>query len=163
MRESPTKGAADSVPVSSFLSPAIRRVSERAALSSLTTHYSLPTTHYSLSCSTVHGSPVTSHKSRLFMRLPPLCRSQKSQLLCNQANPASFCQNTGVGGPLRSPRSDLSALCVALLPASHVFSATYGLFVSLCALSRARVLCFHQHTASFCKTPGVGMGWPFAY
>src|SRR5260370_17723136 len=107
MRESPTQGSADSVPVSSFLSPAIRRVSERAALSSLTTHYSLPTTHYSLSCSTVHGSPVTSHKSRLFMRLPPLCRSQKSQLLCNQANPPSFSQTPALRAPLRPPRSDL--------------------------------------------------------
>src|SRR5260370_22685525 len=96
MRESPTKGAADSVPVSAFLSPAIRRVSERAALFSLTTHYSLPTTHYSLSCSTVHGSPVTSHKSRLFMRLRPLCRSHKSQPLCYQANPASFAKSHAV-------------------------------------------------------------------
>jgi hypothetical protein len=32
--------------------------------------------------------------------LPPLSRSQKSQLLCNQANPASFCKTPGVGVPL---------------------------------------------------------------
>jgi hypothetical protein len=43
-------------------------------------------------------SQVTGHKSPLFMGFPPLCRSQKSQLLCNQANPASFCKIPGVWG-----------------------------------------------------------------
>jgi hypothetical protein len=45
-----------------------------------------------------HESRVTSHKSRLLMGLPPLCRSQKSQLLCNQANPGSFAKIPGWGG-----------------------------------------------------------------
>jgi hypothetical protein len=54
--------------------------------------------HYPRSCSTLHGSQVTSHKSRLFISLQPLCRFQKSQLLCNQANPASFAKTPGVGG-----------------------------------------------------------------
>ena len=35
---------------------------------------------------------------RVFMRLQPLDRSQKSQLLCNQANPASFAKMPGVWG-----------------------------------------------------------------
>jgi hypothetical protein len=89
-----------------FLSHAIQRVSERAVLSCLPTHYSLPTSHYSLSCSTVHGSQVTSHKSRIFMGLPPLCRSQKSQLLCHQANPASFSKMPGWGGGIPIPSLD---------------------------------------------------------
>src|SRR5260370_3955809 len=38
-------------------------------------------------------------KSPLFSNLRTLCRSQKSQLLCNQANPASFCKTPGVGYP----------------------------------------------------------------
>src|SRR5260370_16797 len=33
--------------------------------------------------------------------LQPLWRRQKSQLLCNQANPASFCKTPGEGLPLR--------------------------------------------------------------
>ena len=33
--------------------------------------------------------------------LQPLLRSQKSQLLCNQANPASFCKSPGWGVPTR--------------------------------------------------------------
>src|SRR5467141_292790 len=32
-----------------------------------------------------------------FNLLQPLCRRQKSQLLWNQANPASFCKTPGVG------------------------------------------------------------------
>jgi hypothetical protein len=46
-----------------------------------------------------------SHRSSLNRRpvnlLQPLWRSQKSQLLWNQANPASFCKTPGAGVPLR--------------------------------------------------------------
>src|SRR6266849_8217671 len=36
--------------------------------------------------------------SRRFNLLQPLGRLEKSQLLCYQANPASFCKTPGVGG-----------------------------------------------------------------
>jgi len=73
----------------------------------LTTNYPPPTTP--LSCSAVHESQITNHKSRLFMGLPPLCRSQKSQLLCNQANPDSFTKMPGCGGGHPDPVFGLSA------------------------------------------------------
>src|SRR5712664_3663074 len=50
--------------------------------------------------------------SRPINLLQPLCRPQKSQLLWNQANPASFCKTPGVGvppqtSPLESATSSL--------------------------------------------------------
>jgi len=84
-------------PFRPFLLPQ-RRVSPPAPLP---TRHSLPTIHYQLSCSAAHESQITNHKSRLFNRLPPLCRPQKSQLLCNQANPGSFTKTPGVGYPER--------------------------------------------------------------
>src|SRR5260370_3991531 len=123
-----------------------------------TTHYPPRTTHSPVRLFTGHRSRVTSHAFScacgLFVapkKVNPFAIKQIQPLLP---------KHPGWGGPLRSLCSDLSALCVALLPASHVFSATYGLFVALCALFRARFLCFQQHTDSFCKTPGVGIGWP---
>ena len=50
-------------------------------------------------------------KSRLFISLAPLCCSQKSQLLCNQANPGSFSESPGVGG---NPATRSGGLCLAL-------------------------------------------------
>jgi len=84
-------------PFRPFLLPQ-RRVSPPAPLP---TRHSLPTIHYQLSCSAAHESQITNHKSLLFNRLPPLCRPQKSQLLCNQANPGSFTKTPGVGYPER--------------------------------------------------------------
>ncbi len=50
--------------------------------------------------------PHSSHRStpnpRPLKSLQPLCRSQKSQLLWNQANPASFCKHPGWGMPSQS-------------------------------------------------------------
>src|SRR5216684_6802020 len=46
-------------------------------------------------------NPFTSSTSSISFPsnlLPPLCRLQKSQLLWNQANPASFCKTPGMGG-----------------------------------------------------------------
>src|SRR6266851_533421 len=40
--------------------------------------------------------------SRRFNLLQPLGRLEKSQLLCYQANPASFCKTPGVGVPARA-------------------------------------------------------------
>jgi hypothetical protein len=49
--------------------------------------------------------------------LQPLWRSQKSQLLWNQANPASFCKTPGVGVPLRElvPCTEAQK-CVSVTP-----------------------------------------------
>jgi hypothetical protein len=57
-----------------------------------------------LACSPNISAPCSSYlrgKARLFISLPPLCHLQKSQLLCNQANPASFAKIPGVGYPER--------------------------------------------------------------
>ena len=62
-----------------------------------TDHRSRVTSH---ARSVFHESQATSHKSRLFISLPPLWHPQKSQLLCNQANPDSFSKTPGVGVPL---------------------------------------------------------------
>ena len=59
-----------------------------------------------LSCS----SPSDSPNSRPFNRLQPLCRLQKSQLLWNQANPASFSKSPGVGYTLTSRPCGISKL-----------------------------------------------------
>jgi hypothetical protein len=134
--------------------PAIRCVSARAASSSLATHYSPPTTHflrplfsYSYEllfpqllsfhnhphCPGVWGmfpfgsSRVTGHESRVFMSLPPLCRLQKSQLLCNQANPASFSKMLGCGGG--HPERNYGRPGVGVPRKNRlVKSATYSLF-----------------------------------
>ena len=121
--------------------------------------YCLPTTHFFSIVFPPYPLPTFLHKSRLFISLPPLCRSQKSQLLCNQANPDSFAKTPGVGYPLRSLCSDLSALCVALLPAYYVFSTTCRLLFSLASLFRTRSLCFQQLADSFAKNRGVGGGY----
>ncbi len=72
---------------------------QRTVLSPLPARYSLPTflpslpaTHYPL--------PTFFTKSRVFLSLRPLFPLQKSQLLYNQANPASFPKTPGVGVPL---------------------------------------------------------------
>ena len=79
----------------SFL-PQAKCVSERPRrLPQLPTTPLLVTGHESQATS--HA--FTSHKSRVFISLPSLCRSQKSQLLCNQANPSSFAEIPGVGCP----------------------------------------------------------------
>ena len=54
-------------------------------------------------------------KSILFIRLQPLGRPQKSQLLCSQANPASFCKTPGVWGTSAEPPRSLR-LSVILCP-----------------------------------------------
>src|SRR6202171_1632391 len=51
--------------------------------------------------------------------LQPLCRRQKSQLLWNQANPASFCKTPGLGVP-RFPLQPPTAHYPLLTTHSHV-------------------------------------------
>jgi hypothetical protein len=131
-------------PVSSSLSPAIRRV-PAARFTLLATHHSpLPLYFHQLAAS-----------SSLSKKSTPL-QSSKSSL---------FCQNTRGGGiPAGSAvcgdASDffLCALCASV--ANPIFSATCRLLVSLASLFRTRTLCFQQVPASFPKNRGVGMGVP---
>ncbi len=48
-----------------------------------------------------HHPLYSSLNPGLFIRLQTLLHSQKSQLLWNQANPASFCKTPGVGVPVQ--------------------------------------------------------------
>src|SRR6266849_5817230 len=48
-----------------------------------------------------------------FNNLPPLCPLQKSQIICNQANPASLCKTPGVGG---GPAFDIPTFRPECLP-----------------------------------------------
>ncbi len=57
-----------------------------------------------------YSSPNDSSNSRLLNRLQPLSPRQKSQLLWNQANPASFSKTPGVGYPLTSRPCGISSL-----------------------------------------------------
>src|SRR6266852_1744945 len=55
----------------------------------------------------------SSLNSRPFNLLQPLMQLQKSQLLCNQANPASFCKTPGWGYPSTSASGFTSAvICI---------------------------------------------------
>src|SRR5260370_33706947 len=99
------------IPVVVSNSPAVRRVSERPVFSSPHTHHSLPPPLFS----SPHESQVTSHKPRVFIRLPPLGFSWLSfphSLLLFSSTCSLFLQTTrGVGG-LRTalpPRSLFSA------------------------------------------------------
>ncbi len=54
---------------------------------------------------------------RPFKQLQPLGLVQKSQLLCNQANPASFCKTPGVGVPVRElVRCTEAQKCLSVSP-----------------------------------------------
>src|SRR5882762_2862578 len=61
----------------------------------LTTNLFSPTHYFR---SVFNFFPASSVKPRVLKDLQPLWHLQKSQVLCNQANPASFCKNTRVGG-----------------------------------------------------------------
>ena len=56
-----------------------------------------------------YSSSPSTLNPRHFIRLQPLCRPQKSQLLWNQANPASFVKTPGVWGGHPDPIFGLSA------------------------------------------------------
>src|SRR5260370_5421679 len=51
-----------------------------------------------IQCFSASVSQCLCGKSHVLSILRPLWPLQKSQLLCNQANPASFCKTPGVGG-----------------------------------------------------------------
>ena len=67
-----------------------------------------------LSYSSLNGSL----NSRPLNRLQPLCRPQKSQLLWNQANPASFPRTPGVGYTLKSRPNGITNLPALFKPPS---------------------------------------------
>jgi hypothetical protein len=80
---------------------------------------------------------------------------------CGNLTPGSA--NVSPLGTLLLPQPSVySQLRVAIQPnfyasgASSFLSLTCRLLVSLCALFRARVVCFQQLADSFCKIPGVG-------
>lgn len=54
-------------------------------------------------------SDVQGRKSRRVILLRTLCRFQKSQVLCNQANPPSFSKTPGMGSPPTSRPPNLQA------------------------------------------------------
>src|SRR6266852_6912112 len=63
-------------------------------------------------------SPAFSPKSRVSRHLQPLVHLQKSQVLWNQTNPASFCKTPGVGvGPPHCPGMPLRLSTVDSQPA----------------------------------------------
>jgi hypothetical protein len=96
--------------------------------------------------------------SRPFNLLQPLVSPQKSQLLCNQANPASFCKIPGVGVHNTSVPSFASVVICAtwhlypLCPHSIAHTSRHHGGVGSASSSRhsprvtrrfPRVLCFH--------------------
>ena len=111
MRQSLSQGFADSVPVSSLLFPATPCVSSAFQF----------------------FWPIAPPKSCRFILLRTLCRCEKPQLLCNQANPNSLCKIPGVGVPLRQlrvlcvslPRAAKGALSSAVAFLAPLFSCTY--------------------------------------
>src|SRR6266849_10596412 len=106
----------------------------------LTTHHALLTLLFDCSRVTGHESQVTPfHALAASLSLP-----KKSTPLQSSKSSLFFGNTRGGGAPLRSLYSDLSALCVALLPASHVFSAACRLLFSLASLFLTRDLCFQQ-------------------
>ena len=107
--------------------PAIRRVSERAVLPSLTTHYSLPTTHYPLPTthfrarlSTGRGPRVTSHAFSCACRLF-VAPKKVNSFAIKQIQPL-FAKHPGWGCP--SAISVLRSQCTLCWAFPHLKLAT---------------------------------------
>ena len=112
--------------------------------------------------------PYSSRRStpnpRPFNLLQPLCRSQKSQLLWNQANPNSFPKTPGVGYTLQKPSCGISSLqplfpravCKPVTPRLTAPSSLALTFrFSYFALRFLSPLCFHNDTNCFSRNPFV--------
>jgi hypothetical protein len=95
-------------------------------------------------------SPPKSRNSFTLMLLRTLGRSQKSQVLCNQANPDSLCKTPGVGHP-RPFRETLGRRMPRRSPSrgTRHISAPF-VFITLQIPWRATRLYSHSY-----KTPGV--------
>ncbi len=102
------------------------------------------------------GTPVfaTQGNARRMRHVAPL--SPVPSLDC-----AYFLSPRGCGAlcAFLATRLPRARLCVGPLATSLLFSSACGLFISLCALFPAPILCFQQLAHSFVKTPGVvGVG-----
>jgi hypothetical protein len=114
-------------------------------------------------CVSAVRSPITDHNSRRLILLRTLCRREKNQLLCNQANPNSLHKTPGVGHPGRNCGSSRQRF---LCPAPHESQVTdhksrlficlqplYHLFVFFSALPS---FVFSHLQPLFAKHPGGG-------
>src|ERR1700676_3467946 len=90
-----------------------------------------------------HWTRTTAHKSRRFILLRTLCRSQKNQLLCNQSNPNSFVKTPGVWGTHSATPRTLGVI-IARRFSNPLFSYSYELLFP-------QTLSFHNHP----HCPGV--------
>jgi len=104
---------------------------------------------------------------RFFILLHPLCRSQKSQLLWNQANPDSFAKTPGVGSSVLSVNSVVSRSS----PRFRRSTPNPRFFILLqtrCRSQKSQLLWNQANPvyppvswrASFPKMPGCGVGHP---
>src|SRR6266852_1261338 len=101
----------------------------------------------------VYHSHHSTLNPRSFNLLQPLCRRQKSQLLWNQANPASFCKTPGVGvppqgSPLKSSTSSLTAVAGLFFRAPVATQLTPQLTPML-LITSIQTQHFHAITHSF--------------
>lgn len=84
--------------------------------------------------------------SFIHILLRTLCRRQKTQLLCNQANPHSSCKTPGVGGPLRQTQRTLRLLTPARGSVVFYFltsfissTSTFNRRAQSCKISRSQI------------------------
>jgi hypothetical protein len=96
-------------------------------------------------------NPVYLYSSRLFRAL---CRSQKSELLCNQSTPASFCKTPGVGYPAPATRGTAQAAPSFL--ASHLASLKFSCACALLRTMNAPQAFSLQCVAHSCMSIGGG-------
>jgi len=94
--------------------------------------------------------PPAPVNSRWLILLQTLCRRQKTQLLCNQANPNSFAKTRG-GGITPEITQTFS---VRMVPPWQIHS--FQAFAASLPFSPPLALCFQSFAASFPKIPGVG-------
>jgi len=91
----------------------------------------------------------------VYYHLQPLLRLQKNQVLCNQANPASFAKTPGVGvgaTNLSTSDSTFQLLCSLSHPSNPVISCIYGLF---CATGAPTTLLISVDCALFLSRWGL--------
>jgi hypothetical protein len=86
-----------------------------------------------------------------FIRLQPLCRPQKSQLLCNQANPASFSKMPGVWG--RHPESNYGTPGVAYPSGTSVLRSQCPLCCASSSICPSPILCANSALSASRRYP----------
>jgi hypothetical protein len=96
-------------------------------------------------------NPVYLYSSRLFCAL---CHSQKSELLCNQLTPASFCKTPGVGYPAPATRGAYRVAIQFL--SSHSASLDVSCACALLRMMNAPQTFSLEYVAHSCTSIG---GW----